>query len=279
MCKLRVIVTIVGMIFISLFLNTQDCAASEEIVEPKLRASAAILIEADSGEVLFEKNSHKKRSPASLTKMMTAILAIELGDLQSVATVSKNGAGNKVGADISLRAGDQLYLRDLVKAALLVSANDSTVVIAEHVAGSEKRFIQLMNVKAKAIGAHNTSFKNTNGYTAPNHYSTAADLAMIARYGLNNYTFATIAKTDETKIRILNKDRELTLIHSNRLQRSYEWINGIKTGTTASAGKCLAAAGEKDGRQLIAVVLNSSDRYGEALKLLEYGFSLEQGSK
>ncbi|MDW7674651.1 MAG: D-alanyl-D-alanine carboxypeptidase family protein [Bacillota bacterium] len=262
---------------LAITINSPAAAESNtELTPPKLRASAAVLIEADSGRVLQEKNMHTKRPPASLTKMMTGILAIEFGQGNEIVTVSPAGSGNKVGQDIGLKRHDQLLLADLTKAALLVSANDSTLVIGEHIGGSEEFFINMMNMKARSIGAYNTSFKNTNGYTEPNHYSTAYDMALIARYAIQNPIFARIVLTDETNIKWLNKDKELTLINCNRLQRQYQWITGVKTGTTNAAGKCLVASGEREGTTLVAVVLNSSDRYGEALRMLEYGFSLRQ---
>jgi D-alanyl-D-alanine carboxypeptidase (penicillin-binding protein 5/6) len=254
-------------------------AFGEEAVErkpPRINASSAVLIEAGTGRVLYNKNMDKKRAPASLTKMMTGILAVEMGKDIEIVNVSSFGASNKAGQDIGLRRNDQLTLADLTKAALLVSANDSTVAIGEHIGGSEDYFIYLMNMKAKSIGVYNTNFKNTNGYTEPNHYSTAYDLALIARYGMANANFASIVGLDEAQIKWLNRDREMTLINSNRLQHQHQWITGVKTGTTNAAGKCLAASGERNGRTLIAVVLNSSNRYGEALSLLEYGFSLEK---
>jgi D-alanyl-D-alanine carboxypeptidase (penicillin-binding protein 5/6) len=267
------------MIGVLLLLSGTISVFAEELIEkkpPRVSASSAVLIEASTGRVLYDKNMHKKRAPASLTKMMTGILAIELGKPAEIVTVSSLGAGNKVGQDIGLRRKDQLTLADLTKAALLVSANDSTVAIGEHIGGSEDYFVHLMNMKAKSLGAYNTNFKNTNGYTEPNHYSTAYDMALIARYGLANPAFAAIVRLNEANIKWLNRDRELTLINSNRLQRQYEWITGVKTGTTNAAGKCLAASGERNGRTLITVVLNSGNRYDEALSLLEYGFSLDK---
>lgn len=256
--------------------DNQEEHQAKEVAPPNIRATTAVLMEANSGRVLFDKKMHVKRAPASLTKMMTSILAVELGKPGEVVSVSPLGAGNKIGQDIGLKRQDQLTLADLTKAALVVSANDAAVVLAEHLGGSEDYFVRLMNMKAKSIGAFNTNFINTNGYTAPNHYSTAYDLALIARYGLNNPVFARIVSLDEAEIKWLNRDKELTLINTNRLLRQYDWITGIKTGTTNAAGQCLVASGEKNGQTLIAVVLNSSNRYGEALSLLEYGFNLEK---
>lgn len=258
-----------------LILNTTG-AATAETNKPSIKASSAILMDAKTGRVLLEKEMHKKRAPASLTKMMTCILAIELGSGDEIVTVSSRGSGNKVGSDIDLRRQDQLTLADLTKAALIVSANDAAIVIGEQIGGSEKHFLDMMNKKAKSMGAVNTNFSNTNGYSDPDHYSTAYDLALIARYSLQNPVFAQIVNTEETEIDWLNKDKKLTLINSNRLQRQYDWITGIKTGTANTAGKCLAVSGEIDDQVLIAIVLNCGDRYGEAQRLLEYGFSLKR---
>lgn len=243
--------------------------------EPYISAYSAILMEADTGQVLFEKEMHKRREPASLTKIMTAILALEYGRLEEVVTVDREPARISVGQELHLAQGDRITLENLVKAALLYSANDSTVAIAQHVAGSEERFIELMNAKALVLGALNTRFANTNGYHHPNHYTTAYDLARITRYALTNAKFAEIVSMPRATIYWADGKKEKQVANTNGLvrERSYEGICGVKTGTTMRAGNCLVAAARKGGRTLIAVVLHSRNRYGDAVKLLDYGFN------
>jgi len=256
-----------------IFFNSQAALAKE----PNITADAAVLMDAGTGQIYFEKNAHKKRSPASLTKIMTGLLAIEMGNPRDVVTVGRRAAGVYIGSTIGLRYKDRLTLDDLTKAALICSANDSTVAIAEHVAGDHDRFVDLMNTKAFVLGAFNTNYVNTNGYTAPNHYSTAYDLAVITRYALQNPRFAELVCTKETTIKWLNRDREEIIHNTNKMLTTdyyhYEGINGVKTGSTIRAGNCLVASATRDGRRLIAVVLHCRNRYVDAAALLDYGFN------
>ncbi|MFA4886184.1 MAG: D-alanyl-D-alanine carboxypeptidase family protein [Desulfotomaculaceae bacterium] len=237
---------------------------------PVLTAEAAVLLEARTGQVLFDKNAGQKRPPASTTKIMTALLALEGGDLRQVVTVSPEAAS--VGeASLDLRAGEKLTLEELVFGAMLESGNDACVAIAEHLAGTESNFVLLMNQKAKIIGAQNTSFKNTNGLPAAGHYTTARDLALITQYALRNPVFQNIVST---KSRIIgSKDSTRYLNNTNRLLWSYDWTDGVKTGTTQEAGNCLVASATRNGRQLISVVFHSDNRWGDSIKLLGYGFN------
>lgn len=246
--------------------------ASESVCSgaPVLTAEAAVLLEARTGQVLFDKNAGQKRPPASTTKIMTALLALEGGDLGQVVTVSPEAAS--VGeASLDLRAGEKLILEELVYGAMLESGNDACVAIAEHLAGTESNFILLMNQKAKIIGAQNTSFKNTNGLPAAGHYTTARDLALITQYALRNPVFQKIVST---KSRIIGSNESARYLNNtNRLLWSYDWTDGVKTGTTQEAGNCLVASATKNGRQLISVVFHSENRWGDSVKLLSYGFN------
>ncbi|WP_176233292.1 D-alanyl-D-alanine carboxypeptidase family protein, partial [Candidatus Hakubella thermalkaliphila] len=164
--------------------------------EPEISAGSAVLIDADTAQVLWSKNSKEARAPASLTKMMTAIVVLEKSDLKDPVTISEEAAA--VGkSEIWLLAGEVLSVEDLLYAILLRSANDAAVALAEHVAGSEDRFVQLMNQKAREIGASQTNFVNVTGLDAEKHLSTAYDLAVIARYAMQNGTFAGIVATDK----------------------------------------------------------------------------------
>ncbi len=262
------LITALIFIFFLIFVGEADA-----VTPPRISAQAAILVETDTGQILYSKNIHKKMHPASTTKLMTALVAVEKANMQEVVTVSETAAGTKVGTDAGLREGDQLYLWDLLKAALISSANDAAVSIGEHVGGTEDFFLYLMNRKARSLGAFNTCFCNTNGYTQKGHYTTAYDLALISRYVLRDPRLATIVDSSEAVICWINRDKKLVLENTNKLLKSYPWVDGIKTGTTRAAGQCLVALGNKDGRSLIAVVLHSYNRFGEALELFSYGFN------
>ncbi|MBO8138285.1 MAG: D-alanyl-D-alanine carboxypeptidase [Desulfotomaculum sp.] len=265
----KILVFIFSIIFMAAALTVN---ASAE--EPKITADAAVLMDAETGQVMYAKNAEKRRSPASLTKVMTAVIALDLGDLNDVVTVSRRAQNIYIGSQIYLKEGEKIKLGELVKAALMYSANDSTVAIAEHVGFSHDHFLELMNKKALALGALNTNFINTNGYSVPNHYSTALDLARITRYALKNPTFARLVRTKEATVHWEDSDRTKNIRNTNRLLRNdYPGINGVKTGTTARAGNCLIASANRDGQQLIAVVLHSRNRYRDAAELLDYGFN------
>jgi len=239
---------------------------------PALTCEAAVLMDARTGQVYLAKNPSWQMHPASLTKIMTAVVALEAGDLRSVATVSERAAYTSDGSIIDLHPGERIRLGELLEAALIMSANDATVAIAERVAGDHDLFVQWMNLKAGLLGAQRTHFVNTNGYTHPNHYSTAYDLALITRYALCNPRFADIVRMREATITWEGGRREV-ISNTNRLLFSdFQGIDGVKTGTTAAAGQCLIASATRGDRRLIAVVLNSGARYRDAMALLTYGF-------
>lgn len=238
---------------------------------PTVTADAAVLMDAATGDVLFDKQAHKKRAPASTTKMMTAILGLELGNPDEIVTVSPKAAA--VGeSTIHLDPGEKSTLYEMITGALIKSGNDACVAIGEQIAGSEDQFIGMMNKKAFSLGAKDTHFENTNGLPHKNHYSTAYDLALIARYGLNLPAFSSIIRQKETEIHFLEPDFLMDLRNTNKLLWNYPYADGVKTGTTNAAGKCLVASATKDGRQLIAVVLHAPNRFGDAQKLFEWGF-------
>ncbi|MFZ5651444.1 MAG: D-alanyl-D-alanine carboxypeptidase family protein [Bacillota bacterium] len=266
-CKVKLAAALMAALFFI-------CPSPSDAGPPRISADSVILMDAESGQVLYEKNGFARKEPASLTKIITAILALEYGHPDEVATVSKRSASISVGQELRLAAGDRITLGNLVKAALMYSANDSTVAIAEHIAGTEDRFVELMNAKALVLGALHTRFANTNGYHHPNHYSTAYDLAIITRYAITNQDFARIIKTPRDTIQWADGDKKVEINNTNRLVRdnSYEGILGVKTGSTIRAGNCLIAAAQRDGRTIIAVVLHSRNRYKDAVKLLDYGF-------
>ena len=241
---------------------------------PSVTADAAVLIDARTGRVLYAKSADTPRAPASTTKMMTALIALEQGNLAASVTVGPRAAATP-GSSAGLRAGERYTLGALLRGLLLRSGNDAAVAIADHIAGSVQAFAALMNARAQALGLQNTHFVNPHGLTEPFHYSSAYDLARIARAGLSLPTFAAIV--DSATARISGYDRLQRAFHrelrnTNRLLLAYDWIDGVKTGTTRAAGNCLVASGSRGGLRLIAVVLHSDHRWGDALRLLQWGF-------
>lgn len=248
--------------------------ASSSSSPPKIEAQAAILIDAKTGQILYEKNSHVRNAPASTTKVLTAIIAIESGQLDEEVKISSRAA-NTAGSSMHLSTGQLISMRELVIGLLLRSGNDAAVAIAEHLAGSVESFVTLMNYKAQLLDATNSHFANPHGLTAVNHYSTAFDLAWIARYALTNPIFSTIVNTKETNIEWLDrrgKEHDQSLKNTNKLLWLLEEADGVKTGTTNQAGPCLISSATRGNQKLIAVVLHDHSRWYDSMQLLKYGF-------
>jgi len=241
---------------------------------PAMSAQGAILMDAKTGQVLHDRNMNKRLAPASTTKIMTAIIAIESGRLDETTRVSAHAAAT-AGSSLNLYPGQSITLRELVTGLLLRSGNDAAVAIAEHLAGSVDAFVEIMNKKALSIGAMHTQFRNPHGLSAPNHLSTAFDLASIARYALLNPTFSQIVSTKETNIEWLDrkgKNHNRNLRNTNKLLWMLADADGVKTGTTNMAGPCLVSSATRDNQRLIAVVLHDHARWYDSMQLLKYGF-------
>ena len=256
--------------------STSSTVNSIDSEEPNITADYAILIEAATGRVIYEKNADEKAYPASTTKMLTCVLAIEKGDLDKTLSVSQRAAWTE-DPYVGFQQGDMLKERDLLKALMMVSDNSSAVVLAEGIGGSVEGFAKMMNDKAKEIGLTNSHFVTPNGLPDDDHYSTARDMAKIAAYGWHNEKFREFSGTEMDTIEWVSPvNKRMVVKNSNKLLGTMPGVNGIKTGWTNAAGGCLAASAKRDGVQLIAVVLHSDDvntRFTEAGKLLEYGFS------
>jgi len=240
-----------------------------------MTATSMILIEASTGKVIYEKNAESRQYPASTTKMMTLLLAIENANLDDIITVDAQAAAVE-GSSMHLATNDQLKLKDLVTGMMLASGNDATVAVADYLAGSVPDYAAYMTEKAQTIGATNTHFANSSGLPDPNHYSTAHDLARIAAYGYKNPTFRQIVGTKEKEIQWqFPTAKKIKFENTNELLGVYPGVNGMKTGYTEAAGECLVASAERNGVNLIAVVMHAADdqRFIEATKLLDYGFS------
>lgn len=250
---------------------------TEVIAKPaqlEINAAGAILIDAKTGQVLYEKNSNKQLAPASTTKIMTAILAIESNRLDEKTTISKNAASVQ-GSTMHLQEGQLISLRELVTGLMMRSGNDAAIAIAEFLSGSVDKFIVEMNKKTREIGAIHTKFQNPHGLPTKDHYSTAYDLAWIARYAMNNPTFAEIVSTRNTSIDwedSAGNEHEQNLKNTNKLLWMLDEADGIKTGTTNEAGPCLVSSATKDDQRLIAVTLNDKNRWEDSQKLLNWGF-------
>lgn len=235
---------------------------------PDINARSAIVIDFDSGRVLYEKNAYQKRPMASTTKIMTAIIALEYGNLDDVVTVSKNAA-SIWGSTIKLTSGEQLTLKELMYGLLMCSGNDAAIAIAEHIGGSVESFLIMMNNKAKDIGALNTNFTSPHGLDETGHYSTAYDMAIITKYALEIPLFNEIVKTKSIQ------SGKRFMSNTNEMLTSYEGADGVKTGYTGKAGRCLITSATRDGRRFISVVLFCDSRDQRALsskKILDYAF-------
>lgn len=236
---------------------------------PQIEAGAAIVIDADSGRVLYEKNAYSRRSIASTTKIMTAIVALENGNLDDRVKVSKR-ASSIWGSTIKLREGEELTLRELMYGMMLKSGNDAALAIAEHIGGTVENFAKMMNDKAKELGLMNTSFKTPHGLDVEGHYSTAYELAVLTQYALKNPVFSKIVSTQNISIGNRN------LYSTNEMLSLYPGADGVKTGYTGKAGRCLVTSAKRDGFRLISVVLFCSSRAKRAessKKILDYAFN------
>jgi len=239
---------------------------------PENSAKAAIVMEVETGRVLYEKNAHEKLPMASTTKIMTAILAIENSNLSDIVTVSPRASGIE-GSSLYLAAGERLTMKQLLYGLMLRSGNDAAFAIAEHVGKSAEKFADMMNRKARELGAMNTNFVNPHGLHHEDHYTTAYDLALISAYAMKNPVFREIVSTKYYKIPWEGQAWDRVLMNKNALLWNYEGANGIKTGYTKAAGRCLASAALRNNMQLVAVVLNCPPWFDDSAALLDYGFS------
>ena len=245
-------------------------------------AKSAILIEANSGKVLYEKNINEKFAPASMTKMMSLLIFMENIDngnlkMDEVIRVSKN-ASSMGGSQIFLQENEEMKVEDLLKGISIGSANDATVALAERISGSEEEFVNLMNKKVKELGLKNTNFKNATGLDIANHYSSAYDMSIIAKELVKHEKILEFSSIYETYLRE-DTDNKFWLVNTNKLVRFYNGVDGLKTGYTEEAGYCLTATIKKDKMRLIAVAMGeptSNTRNSEVSNLLDYGYNMYQ---
>jgi len=260
---------LLGFFFFNPAVQAEEEEGSEATGE--ISALAAVLMDRESGRILWERNPDQKLPMASTTKIMTALLALELGHETDLIVVSEKAA-NTEGSSIWLEEGEEKTLEELLYGLMLLSGNDAAVAIAEHIAGSVEAFARLMNIKARALGAHNTHFTNPHGLPDDNHYTTARDLALITRHALMNERFREIIATPEYTISWPGHPWDRIMVNQNRLLEEYPGADGVKTGWTRKAGRCFVGSATREGWQLLVVVLNAQQMWEDAMALLDYGF-------
>ena len=268
-----------GSLVVSLAMSVMLCAvpvrAEDLPAKPSIKASALYLVELKSGRVLLEKDAARRLPPASLTKIMTALVALESAPLQQVVKIDSRALVHP--SSLKFQAGEEFLLRDLLTAMLVSSANDACEAIAWHVGGNADRFVATMNERARALGLKNTHFANACGFDAPGHYSTAADLAKLTEQALQEPVFSMMVRTIVRDIASVDGKRQMSLHSTNELLLDPD-VNGVKTGYTSNAGRCLIASMFKDGHRLLLVGLNVMDEWEQATRLLRYGQAVLQGT-
>ena len=260
---------ILVILFLSLSLNLHLHIHSADI---GVSAECAVLMEAESGNVIYEKNADNRHLIASTTKIMTAFVAIKNYDITQTVTVSEKAVGVE-GSSIYLTKGEKLSMEDLLYAVMLESANDAAAAVAVEIAGSIEAFADMMNAEAKSIGLKNTNFTNPHGLDDSEHYSTAYDMAELTRHALSNNTFRTIAAAYKRVIPLKGDEGSRVLVNHNKMIKMYDGAIGVKTGFTKKSGRCLVSAAERDGIVLIAVTLNAPDDWNDHKRMLDTGFA------
>lgn len=263
---------IISIFFVFIYLLT--FSISSAWADPSVVGRAAVLIDSKSGKILYAKNADEPLPPASTTKIVTAIITLENCKLSDMVTAQKDATIVEPSA-IGLKEGERISVENHLWALLLKSANDSAVALADHVSGSVGEFAEFMNSRARDWGATNSNFTNPNGLPDPNHYSTARDLAYIAKHAMENPEFR---KFVATKVKVIPRDDDTAikwLQNHNKMLWQYEGASGIKTGYTKAAKQCLVTSAEKNGQELIAVVLGSegTNIWSDGKTLLDYGFN------
>ncbi|MBI2865234.1 MAG: D-alanyl-D-alanine carboxypeptidase [Chloroflexi bacterium] len=241
---------------------------------PAITANFAAVVEGDTGRVLYAKDLHQRAAPASLTKIVTALVALDRGRLTDIVKVDVDSKKMEIETNSSvmgLMPGEEITLEALLFGLLLPSGNDAAIAIAKHIAGSEQQFVQMMNDKVRQLGFTNTHFVNPHGLDAPDHYSTAYEMAMLGRYAMNNPTFAKIVATKE--ITIAGKQRKYTLENANALLWDYAGADGVKIGFTGRAKQAIVASAKRNGRRLFVTLIRSNARVSDSRALFDYFFA------
>ena len=248
-------------------------AATPSLASPEVSARAAIGIEMSRGEIFYSKNIDCRLPMASTTKIMTAIVAIENGDMSDSVKIDKRAVGIE-GSSIYLYEGEILTLSDLLYATLLSSANDAATAVAIHIGGDIDSFVAMMNEKAVKLGLSDTHFDNPHGLDSENHYTTARELGIITSHAMKNPKFREIVSTYKTTVPMQNGEGTRLLINHNKLLRNYDGTIGVKTGYTKKSGRCLVSASSRDGVELICVTLSAPSDWQDHEAILDFGNSI-----
>ncbi|KMY54668.1 D-alanyl-D-alanine carboxypeptidase [Bacillus sp. FJAT-27231] len=275
----RIFLLFIAILFVfSAVLPTSIADAAEEKIKMAEQSKSAVLLERDTGAILFEKNSHKPLPPASMTKIMTMLLIMEAIEEKKLTWNEKirtsEYAASMGGSQIFLEPGEEMTTREMLQGIAIGSANDASVAMAERIAGSEEMFVKKMNQKAKELGLKQTKFKNATGLPQPGHYSSAYDMAVMAKELLKHEGITKYTGTYEAYLRE-NSDKKFWLVNTNRLIRFYPGVDGLKTGFTNEAKYCLTATASKGNMRVIAVIFGAptpKDRNAQITKMLDYGF-------
>lgn len=256
---------------LSLLLFSCLLLASPALAEDPFPASARAYLTQVGGTTVWSHQADLRLPPASLTKVMTGLLVLERANLNAIVTV-KPTILEETGTRLHLRPGDRLRVRDLLAAMLIESCNDAARALAEHLSGSEERFVVQMNQRAAQLGLNNTHFTNAAGHHDPNHYSTASDLARLTEVALARPMFRELVSKSRYEIRTVDGRRRFRLDTSNKLLPKYAGMQGVKTGYTPEAGRCLIALAERDGVEVLIVLLRAKDRWNLASRMLDTAF-------
>lgn len=271
MCKKSLCAILAGVV--SFFLSVSAAPAAFAEGGPQVSAQAAIVIHADSGKVLYEKNADEQRSMASTTKIMTALIALETAAADDPVVTITDEMVRVEGSSMGLQPGDQLTLKSLAAGMLIVSGNDAANSAAIAISGSTEAFAEKMNQRAQELGMEHTHFVTPSGLDDDAHYSTARDMATLAAAAMKNPDFAAIVGQKAMNISFITPDQTRRYTNHNKLLNLYEGCTGVKTGFTKKSGRCLVSAAERDGIRLIAVTLNAPDDWNDHMALLNDGFS------
>lgn len=261
-----------GIVFMAAVWALLGQPGEAQAQEVESSAASAIVIEAQNGTVLLSHQAEVERPMASTTKVMTALLALEECDLTELVTAGRNAFGIP-GTSIYLSEGETLTMEDMLYGLMLASGNDAAVAIAEHIDGSVAAFCQRMTARARELGCEHTVFLTPHGLPQDGHYTTAHDLALIAREAMKNETFRQIVSTTRATIPWEGREYDRILNNKNKLLTSYAGATGIKTGYTRAAGRCLVSSAQRDGMEIICVVLNCADWFDESARLLDAAFA------
>ncbi len=245
------------------------------VTDPFPYEAASYLIAVD-GKTVWARRPDVRLPPASLTKVMTALLAIERGRLDEVVTISRAAAA-ETGTRLGLASGNRMRAADLLAATLLGSANDAARALAEHVAGSERLFVERMNARAGALGMRDTHFANATGHDQEGHHSTARDLALLAEAALKDASFSELVAVVRMTVRTVDGKRAFTLENKNEMVGRYRGVVGVKTGYTPAAGPCLIALAERGRTRVLLVMLNAPNRWWDGVAMLDGAFALTAG--